>query len=164
MEKLILIIGGNLYDRLALIQKAKDQLEDKIGVCIQYSSIFETEAWGGKSSGSYLNQVLVFQTKLKPQQILQCILQIERECGRERIEKWGNRTMDIDILYFGDTIVNDDDLLIPHPHISDRKFVLEPMVEVMPDFIHPISGKTQIELLHACNDSSKVEIYKKSPD
>lgn len=164
MEKLILIVGGNLGDRLALIQNARMQLDKIFGVSIRSSSIFETEAWGGMSTGNYLNQVLVFQTDQKPRQILNAIWEIESSCGRERLEKWGDRTMDIDILYFGENIIQEPGLIIPHPHISKRKFVLEPLVEVIPDFIHPILGKNQVQLLEACDDHSKVIKYQKSPE
>lgn len=163
MEKLILIIGGNLGDKAALIEKAKEKLVKKIGDLLVSSSIFETEAWGGKSSGNYLNQILVFQSDQKPEKILKHIWQIEKECGRERNEKWGDRTMDIDILYYGRKIISDIDLTIPHAYIEERKFVLVPLVEIMPEFIHPILGKTQIELLKTCTDISKVKKYQKSP-
>ncbi len=164
MEKLILIIGGNLGDRLALIQKATVKLCEKFGFFTESSSIFETEAWGGQSSGNYLNQVLIFQTDQKPKEILELIWEIENECGRERVEKWGNRTMDIDILYLGKRVIDEKDLKIPHPHISERKFVLIPLAEIISEFVHPVFGKTQAQMLQSCTDKSKVEKYQKSPD
>lgn len=165
MEKLVLIIGGNLGDRLRLIKKAKKLLEERIGKVLTTSSIFETEAWGGSSQGDYLNQVLVFQTAMDPLQVLECIQEIENHLERKREVKWGNRTMDIDILYFGERIIISKKLTLPHPYLEKRKFVLEPLSQILPDFIHPSLGKSHLELLKICQDNSKVNLYdKKSPE
>ncbi|MGY6744954.1 MAG: 2-amino-4-hydroxy-6-hydroxymethyldihydropteridine diphosphokinase [Cecembia sp.] len=164
MEKLVLIIGGNLGDRLLLIQRARIMLSEKLGDELLASSIFETEAWGGKSTGNYLNQVLIFESQLEPFQVLSIIQGIEQQLERVREVKWGDRTMDIDILYYGERILDAEKLIIPHPFLEQRRFVLEPLAEVMPEFIHPVLGKTQAELLAKCTDHSKVRTYEKSPE
>ncbi|PSK97919.1 2-amino-4-hydroxy-6-hydroxymethyldihydropteridine diphosphokinase [Cecembia rubra] len=164
MGKLVLIIGGNLGDRLNFIFQATNLLIEAFGPNMEASSIYETEAWGGKSSGSYLNQVLVFQSSMKPHKVLEIIQSVENRLERKREVKWGNRTMDIDLLFYGDLCLDSKDLIVPHPFISQRRFVLEPLNELMPDFIHP-SLKLKIrELLLRCKDNSAVLKYKKGPD
>lgn len=161
MDKVVLIIGGNLGDRLALIKEANKLLILHFGIPKLSSSIFETAAWGGKSVGNYLNQVLIFETSESPENILKIIFQIEEKMGRTRDNKWGDRLMDIDILYFGNKIINNSDLIIPHPYIQDRRFVLEPLNEIIPDFSHPLLAKKQNELLELCKDFSQVVVFEK---
>ncbi|MGY6522872.1 MAG: 2-amino-4-hydroxy-6-hydroxymethyldihydropteridine diphosphokinase [Mongoliitalea sp.] len=156
METVVLILGGNLGDREKLILEAKRQLSNIVGEIVQESKIYETAAWGGASEGNYLNQVLILETDLKALEILEVIQSIEQALGRERIQKWGNRTMDIDILYLGKQIIHEPQLIVPHPYISVRKFVLVPLVDVLPDFIHPIHQKSHLELLEQLNDDLDV--------
>ncbi len=158
-EYLVLIIGGNLGDRIGLLNKAKEQVIQAFGAVILASSVYETDAWGGVSSKSYLNQVLVFDLAFNPQFILQEVLSIEIKLGRERNERWGDRTMDIDILYMGQQIIEDENLTVPHPRISLRRFVLQPLVEILPDFIHPVYKKNHHELLANCDDLCKVQLF-----
>jgi 2-amino-4-hydroxy-6-hydroxymethyldihydropteridine diphosphokinase len=161
MDKVVFIIGGNLGDRRSLIKAAKRFLVLHFGAPKQSSSIFETTAWGGKSHGKYLNQVLIFETMESPETILAKILGIEEKMGRKREVKWGDRIMDIDILYFGDKIIQSPSLIIPHPFIQERRFVLEPLNEIIPDFIHPVLAKKQKELLDLCPDNSEVVVFEK---
>jgi 2-amino-4-hydroxy-6-hydroxymethyldihydropteridine diphosphokinase len=160
MNQVVFILGGNLGDRLRLIEGSVDLLVSHFGPIILKSSIFETAAWGGKSNGNYLNQVLVFNTSFFPEEILDVILEIELKMGRTRGEKWGDRTMDIDILYFGNEKFHSERLTIPHPFLQERRFVLEPLAEILPDFVHPLLNKTNQELLENCLDKSSVKIYK----
>jgi 2-amino-4-hydroxy-6-hydroxymethyldihydropteridine diphosphokinase len=159
MEKVVLIVGGNLGNRLALIEEANFLLSQIFGNPQAFSSIYETEAWGGLSSFNYLNQVLVYETNEKPQFILNSIMNIEQKMGRQRKVKWGDRNMDIDILYYGSKLINKEDLTIPHPFIQDRRFVLVPLNDVLPDFVHPILFKSHSELLDLCKDQSQVSVY-----
>jgi 2-amino-4-hydroxy-6-hydroxymethyldihydropteridine diphosphokinase len=152
MEQLVLIIGGNQGDRRALLKSATTKLRHVLGKPRHVSSIYESTPWGGKSSGNYLNQVLVFDVDEGPEEILLKALQIEEELGRIRNEKWGNRTMDIDILYYGKKIMELPNLIIPHPFLHLRRFVLVPLVELLPDFIHPKLMKTNQELLNDLQD------------
>lgn len=159
MEKVVLIVGGNLGNRLALIEEVTFLLSKTLGNPLAFSSIYETEAWGGLSSGNYLNQVLVYETNDKPEFILDSILSIEDQLGRQRKVKWGDRNMDIDILYYGSELINKENLTIPHPFIQDRRFVLVPLNDVLPDFVHPILLKSHSELLDLCKDQSRVSVF-----
>ncbi len=159
MEEVVFIIGGNMGNRSDLISKAKYLLQDSLGDPILLSSIYETAAWGKKSSGDYLNQVLVFDSDFSPHELLAIGQNIENSLGRIRVEKWTDRTMDVDILYIGQKIVYHPDLAIPHPHIAQRRFVLEPVTEVLPDFIHPVFKLTNQQLLENCGDNSAVRIF-----
>lgn len=161
MDKVVLIIGGNLGDRRKLIEDANRFLMLHFGIPKLTSSIFETGAWGGKSVGNYLNQILIFETTESPEKVLTKILHIEEKMGRKRDIKWGNRLMDIDILYFGDKIIKSPSLVIPHPYIQVRRFVLEPLNEIIPEFFHPVLGKKQNELLELCTDTSDVFVFEK---
>ena len=163
MERLVLIIGGNLGDRLGLIRQARISLGKLFGAERLVSSIFETQAWGGRSKGNYLNQVLVYETAISPEGVLGLIQDIENSLERKREVKWGDRTMDIDILYYGDKVIQSGKLSVPHPYIQDRRFVLVPLTEVMPDFLHPTLLLSQLELLENCSDVSEVRCYEKSP-
>ena len=158
MEPVVFIIGGNLGNRLDLIQRARISLQEIIGIPILISSIFEAAPWGSVSSMNYLNQVLVFETSLNPERLLTIGNQIEDQLGRTRIEKWGDRTMDIDILYIGNQVINSAKLIIPHPLILERKFVLAPLAEIMPDFLHPVHKLTNKEMLEICEDISSVVV------
>lgn len=159
MVKLVLILGGNLGDRLSLINKAKKMLEEVFGPSLAASSVYQTEAWGGKSSGDYLNVVLVFNCSIEPNKVLEIIQSIENGLERKREIKWGDRTMDIDLLFYGNLCLETESLIIPHPFIIQRRFVLEPLNELMPDFIHPKEKMAIRELLLNCTDTSKVSLY-----
>ncbi|WP_373521964.1 2-amino-4-hydroxy-6-hydroxymethyldihydropteridine diphosphokinase [Aquiflexum sp.] len=161
MDKVVLIIGGNLGDRKTLIVETNKLLVLHFGIPKLSSSIYETAAWGGLSQGNYLNQVLIFETTESPVNVLTKILGVEDKMGRKRDIKWGDRIMDIDILYFGNKIVKSPSLIIPHPYIEKRRFVLEPLNEIIPDFLHPLLGKSQKELLELCLDTSEVVVFEK---
>lgn len=156
MEKVVFVIGGNLGNRVELIEQANKMLRENFSTPLLSSSVFETAAWGNLSEGDYLNQVLVFQTDLDPEAVLIIIQDIENQLGRKREEKWGNRTMDIDILYFGQQVIQNQNLIIPHPFISRRRFVLEPLVEILPNFIHPVLKVSNSKMLETCTDTSSV--------
>ncbi|ERM80631.1 hypothetical protein P872_12505 [Rhodonellum psychrophilum GCM71 = DSM 17998] len=141
---------------MKLIEQANSMLRENFSDPLLFSSVFETAAWGKLSEGDYLNQVLVFQTNLAAEGVLTIIQEIENRLGRKREEKWGNRTMDIDILYFGQQVIQNRTLIIPHPFISRRRFVLEPLVEILPDFIHPILRVSSTQMLEICTDTSSV--------
>lgn len=163
-KQVVLIIGGNLDDRMALIDQCRKMLDDVLGTASLNSAVYESEAWGGKSSGNYLNQVLVYETDFSPMEILDEIHSIEKQMGRDRIKKWGNRTMDVDILFIADEIIDTDLLSVPHPYLHLRRFALTPLAEILPDHKHPIIHKTILELLEGCPDNSKVwKFQEKNP-
>ena len=131
-------------------------MKKKIGKISVYSSIYQTEAWGPIPQADFLNQVVLVSTVLKPEACLKELLEIERGFGRERKERWGPRTLDLDILYYSDIIIAESDLSIPHPRIAERKFILTPLAEIAPLFEDPTNGKSMEALLENCSDSSQV--------
>lgn len=158
MSEVYLLIGGNLDDRFSLISKAKDLIEDQIGEIIKESSIYETEPWGFEAEQNFLNQVIKVNTSLTAHSVLGICLGIEYELGRERSsEQYTSRTMDIDILFYNDEIINEKELIIPHPKLHLRRFTLKPLAEVAAEFVHPVFKKTLQELLKECQDYSFVK-------
>ena len=158
MHDAVLLIGGNLGERLQLIRRAHTLLSDT-GEIVATSSLYETQAWGAVSEGNFLNQALILRTPKSPAELIQSTQMIETQLGRTRETHWGNRTMDIDIIYYDDLVYKDKNLTVPHPLLAERNFVLIPLVEILPDFVHPVFHLTQRELLYQCPDKSKVEQY-----
>jgi 2-amino-4-hydroxy-6-hydroxymethyldihydropteridine diphosphokinase len=158
-KDLYLLTGSNLGDRVFMLNTALLHLKVCFGDASNVSSIYETAAWGLENQDAFLNQVLVFHSALKPKIVLQKILDVEQKMGRERNQKWGTRIIDIDILYYGDTIFHDSELEIPHPFIAQRRFTLLPLLEVAPNLIHPVFGKTTSELLNLCSDKLSVKQF-----
>ena len=152
MENVYLITGGNEGDRIGNLQQAASLIEKKAGRIIQSSALYETAAWGKTEQQDFLNQVLMIQTSLEPGDLLQSLLSVEKTMGRVRKEKYGPRTIDIDILLYGNLILNEERLQIPHPRMKDRRFVLEPLTEIAPDLVHPVFQKTIASLLMECTD------------
>ena len=136
---IILSFGSNLGDREKLIKQAYKEIEDLIGKMIVCSSIIETKAWGFESEDLFLNSVAMFSTEKTPQECLYIIHNIEKQLGRVRKDVAGycSRTIDIDILFYDDIIINSPYLTIPHPLLTKRNFVLIPLKEILPDFVHP---------------------------
>ena len=158
-HKTFLLLGSNLGDRLEVLDSALHKIISDIGLVVTKSSIYETLAWGIEDQPAFLNQVLLVKTKLAPQDLLVAINKIEHDLGRVRHQKWGERLIDIDILYFDNEIVNDDNLIIPHPEIINRRFTLVPLVEIAANYKHPSLGQTQQELLAVCGDELEVKKY-----
>jgi 2-amino-4-hydroxy-6-hydroxymethyldihydropteridine diphosphokinase len=161
MKGVYLLLGSNLGDSESILRLAKSLIEARIGTVIKASSIYLTKAWGIENQPDFLNQVLELDTVLDASKVLQCILEIERELGRIRFQKWGTRIIDIDILYFGKLIIDTKNLVIPHPENQNRNFVLVPMAEIAPDLMHPVLQLSQTELLKKCPDKMKVALLQK---
>jgi len=160
MEGIFLLLGSNLGNRSEVLEKTIRTLESS-GIQVEKkSSVYETAAWGKTDQQAFLNQVLQIETHLEARQLLDLILDIELELGRIRKVKWGERLIDIDILYYHDTICKENDLQIPHPGIPHRRFTLVPLVEISPSFIHPEHEKSQNELLANCEDNLEVSVFK----
>ena len=152
----ILLLGTNLGDRWGNLSSCKLRIEEKIGKITLSSSVYETAAWGKTDQPAFLNQVVIVDSKLSPQALLRTIHSIEKGLGRIRKLKWGERIIDIDILYYDDWRLNMPDLTIPHPEIKNRRFTLVPLVQIAPTFRDPNSGLTVSQLLAKCEDESEV--------
>jgi 2-amino-4-hydroxy-6-hydroxymethyldihydropteridine diphosphokinase len=144
-------IGSNLGNRLSNLQFAFDHF-----TVTKKSSIYETEPVEFLEQPWFLNAVVRIETKFSPQELLAYCQSIEMKLGRKREIAKGPRTLDLDILFYADVVLNEPDLIIPHPAIAERRFVLEPMNEIAPDFIHPVLKISISELLANCPDSSTV--------
>jgi 2-amino-4-hydroxy-6-hydroxymethyldihydropteridine diphosphokinase len=160
MNTVYILTGGNLGDRLANLQKATQYLRKETGNIVASSSIYETEAWGNNHQPDFYNQVHIINTKLSAEQMMEKILKIEEQMGRVRAAKNASRIIDIDILFFNDDIINKENLIIPHPEISNRRFVLTPLNELSPELIHPALNKSINELLSTCKDTLSVKPLK----
>ncbi|MCX2742535.1 2-amino-4-hydroxy-6-hydroxymethyldihydropteridine diphosphokinase [Mangrovivirga sp. M17] len=165
MKGIYLLLGTNLGERKENLKIATQKIEDQIGQILNYSSIYETAAWGKTDQPNFYNAVLEIEADISPDNLINKCLSIEKEMGRKRIEKWAERLIDIDILYMDDWIVKTNDLQIPHPRIQDRAFTLIPMNELDKNFKHPVLLKTQLDLLKSCSDKLEVKkIDKKKPE
>ncbi len=133
-------------------------IENKVGTILQKSSLYQTAAWGLTDQADFINQVILVESALSPQAILAEIQGIEQAFGRERIVNWGPRTLDLDILFIDQIILNTSDLQIPHPHIADRQFILIPLLEIAPQLMHPVLHKSIQELHEASSDESEVSL------
>lgn len=157
MHKAYLLLGTNLGDRLTYLQQAKQLIVSTTGSFVTESSIYETAAWGLTNQPSFYNQVLVIETTLQPEILMQFFLNIEAQMGRVRTVKFGPRTIDIDILLIDDLINQTELLQLPHPALPQRKFALMPLAEVAPNLVHPVEKKTISKLLQACTDTLDVQ-------
>lgn len=154
-----LLLGGNLGNRLATLAQAREVLGNKAGTVLAQSPIYETAAWGVTDQPAFLNQVIKIETALSPLALLFCINQIEAALGRQRHERWHARTIDIDILYYADQVIESQRLTVPHPQLHKRKFTLIPLATIAPDDIHPILQKTNQVLLSDCADDLEVHLF-----
>jgi len=152
-------LGGNQGDRLALIMQAKNKIKEYGGKIIAESSVYETPPWGFESKSNFYNQVILIETYLNSKNLIKKLQSTEKILGRKREKnQYCSRTMDIDILFFNDLIIKDEDLIIPHPRMHLRNFVLMPMNEIAPEFIHPEFQKSMQFLLKTCPDNSECKI------
>jgi 2-amino-4-hydroxy-6-hydroxymethyldihydropteridine diphosphokinase len=158
MNTVFLGLGSNLGNRLDSIKQATLLVQENIGRIEKQSSVYETEPWGFTHENFFLNQVILVSSAMSPKTILEEINKIESLMGRIRTNQgYSARTLDIDILFFNDLVLQEQNLAIPHPQIANRKFVLVPMAEIASDFVHPVLGKTINELLGACDDNGRVK-------
>jgi 2-amino-4-hydroxy-6-hydroxymethyldihydropteridine diphosphokinase len=157
MSKVFLMLGGNLGDRLKYLTEARFLIEKSIGRVISCSSYYETEPWGFVHENLFLNQAVELEANLHPDEILNYVKGIETTLERTRgSERYKARTIDIDILFWDDLVINTLELTIPHPEMAKRRFVLEPMAEIAPELVHPGLHKTIHQLLSECQDFCKV--------
>ncbi|MDZ4748662.1 MAG: 2-amino-4-hydroxy-6-hydroxymethyldihydropteridine diphosphokinase [Saprospiraceae bacterium] len=157
-----LIIGGNLGDRVGQLTLAKKFIAEEVGSIKKESGIYETQPWGFDDQPWFLNQVLEVSSKNPPNVVLDQIKNIEIKAGRTPSEKWHARHIDIDILFYGELVLKENELEIPHPLLHTRNFVLVPLMDLAPEFLHPTLGKTIEELYLDCRDKGEVYIF--NPD
>ncbi len=161
MVKLYLLLGGNLGNKQQIFADARTRLTELLGKITAQSAVYETEPWGFESEDIFWNQVLEISTDLLPDEVLLLTQQTELELGRIRKKnQYDSRIIDIDILFYGDQIINHTNLIVPHPRIQERKFALIPLNEIAPELIHPVFQKSIKQLLNDCSDSLRVEQVK----
>jgi 2-amino-4-hydroxy-6-hydroxymethyldihydropteridine diphosphokinase len=182
MKEVFILLGSNRGDRNSFITRAVEMIEIHAGVVCRKSSLYETEPWGFDDPTPFLNQVVEIETNLAPENLLNQLLTIEVKLGRIRpfdgcgcgvppspvsgngsgnskTPVYAGRTIDLDILFYGDRLVFTDALMIPHPRLHERRFTLVPLNEVAPEFIHPLLKKTMAVLLNDCRDQTTVKKF-----
>ena len=158
MKGIYLLLGSNLGNSKEILDHAVSEIEHDIGDIINTSSIYKTKAWGMEDQPDFLNQVVEIESSFSPEVLLEKVNKIEEKLGRVRLIKWQARIIDIDILYYGNVIIKSKDLVIPHPENENRNFVLAPMAEIAPDFIHPVLKLRQEKLLKNSTDDLAVDV------
>lgn len=171
-HKAYLLMGGNQGDRFALLQKATDLIQERVGSVVGLSRLYETEPWGNfeetesepQSTKAFINQALAVTSLLAPHDLLHTTMEIEAELGRIRpcsephtphqnTRLYHSRPIDIDIIFYDAEVMDTPDLTIPHPRMHLRRFVLTPLCDIAPDFVHPVLNKTITQLLSECEDT-----------
>ena len=161
-ESVFVLLGSNLGDRQLLVNQACRMMEERCGKIVAKSRLYESEPWGFKSEHWFLNQVVEISTSLSPDELMDTLLLIEKELGRDRStphEGYVSRPMDLDILYWGYGLIADGQhVIVPHPRLHLRRFTLLPLCDVAPDYVHPILKKTNRQLLDECQDQGIVKM------
>ncbi len=160
MVRVVLGLGSNIGSRLNYLRKAVK------GICLlpgfdflALSGIYETEPWGFKEQNKFLNCILVCSCRLEPEEAIRALRKVEKETGRKMRGKWRKREIDIDILFYGNRIVNKSGLVIPHPELAKRNFVLKPLAQLAPGLAHPVLKRSMEYLNNHTTDKNKVYLY-----
>jgi deoxyguanosine kinase len=161
MTRIYISTGSNLGDRLGFLQQGLDAVAQHIGKVLKVSSVIETSALGFDGN-SFLNACFLVETQMKADEVLEKLLEIEKQHGRKRSSAKGykNRTLDLDLLFYDDEIVQTKNLTLPHPQLQNRRFVLQPLAEIASNTIHPVLQKTVAVLLKSCDDNTPITIHK----
>ncbi len=157
MNKTYLLLGSNMGNSRQQLSDAIKHIGNMIGKVIRQSGFYQTAAWGNTDQPDFINQAIIVETQLSVPETMSTILDIEKKMGRIRTLKNAPRIIDIDILFFNKDIINTKNLIIPHPFIRERRFVLVPLNELSPRFIHPVINKTVRQLLKQCPDKLDVK-------
>ena len=161
-ESVFVLLGSNLGDRELIVNQACKMMGERCGEIVAKSRLYESEPWGFQSEHWFLNQVVELATSLSPDVLMASLLEIEKELGRDRTlphNGYVSRPIDLDILYFGNEIIDTKMVTAPHPRLHQRRFTLLPLCDIAPDFMHPTLKKTNLQLLEECQDKGKVNIY-----
>lgn len=157
MNQCYLLTGGNMGDSAAYLREARQRIETGVGCIVRQSSVYQTAAWGVEDQPPFLNQVLLVETPLEATAVMAVLLSIEKDLGRHREAKYGPRVIDIDVLFFNDSVIRTEALTVPHPRLHLRRFVLVPLAEIAPKLLHPVLHETVEELLEGCEDPLPVK-------
>jgi len=155
---IIILLGSNLGDRLANLKQAIASIASFSSI-LQHSNIYQTAAWGNTDQADFLNQAIEIQTHQTAENLMQALLAIESQMGRVRLQKWEPRIIDLDIIFYGSAIHNSDFIQIPHPEMQKRAFVLKPLLDIIPNFEHPILKQTITQLWEKCPDQLEVSLF-----
>ena len=148
--KAIIALGSNMGDRQGYLEAAQTAIEERVGHIAAHSSVMETKAYGYTDQDDFLNMAVEVETAMEPHAMLRELLAIEADLDRVRLIHWGPRTIDLDVIYCEDRIINDEELKVPHPDLVNREFVLSPVSEIAPELVDPLRGKKVEELLAEC--------------
>lgn len=154
---IFLLLGSNEGDSARNLAEAERRIGQDAGRVVARSSLYKTAAWGREDQPDFYNRVLEIRSAHSPWNLLEILLGIEKSMGRIRVEKWGRRVIDIDILFYGNEIHDTPGLIVPHPGIPSRRFTLVPLAEIAAGFVHPVLKETIGSLLAQCTDSLAVE-------
>jgi len=158
LHRVYLSIGSNLGNRTENLEQSVSLVEQAIGPARQMSAVYESEAWGFLSENRFYNMCMEVETTLPPYEVMHHLLQIEDRMGRERsADGYQDRTIDLDLLFYDDLVMDTPDLVLPHPGIPERRFVLVPLAEIAQGFIHPVLNISVAELLEKCPDPGDIE-------
>lgn len=149
-------LGSNMGNRKKNLEEAITQIKGYVGTVIKESSIYESDAWGKTDQDPFLNQVIKINTSLKAPELLERLQTIEKQMGRVRTERYGPRPIDLDILLYGMRKINHPKLVVPHPELVNRMFVLVPLMEISPEFEHPVTKESLDTLFFKCKDPNEV--------
>jgi len=155
---IIILLGSNLGDRLANLQQAITSIAS-FSTILQQSNIYQTAAWGNTDQADFLNQAIEIQTNQTAENLMHALLAIESQMGRVRLQKWEPRIIDLDIIFYESAIHTTDFIQIPHPEMQNRAFVLKPLLDLIPNFEHPILKQTISQLWEKCPDQLEVSLF-----
>lgn len=153
MNRVCIALGGNIGDTESLIKRALEKMKERGINPVKVSTFIVTKPYGGVEQDDFLNGACVAETELDPETLLKNLLEIEKELDRVRKVHWGPRTIDLDVIFYEDRIIDTEFLKVPHPDMTNRLFVLEPLNEICPDWVHPVEGITVRELYRNLKDS-----------